>query len=257
MNIQIVEPTKCIGYSSKVTNTTLGIASQLSFNDFDAFNDYKELWIDNGAFESGVANEVSKYMNVIDRQILIANSHQQHVKHAKTFFALPDIACDYRGTINLYNKYIFHIKNNLDEDIELVGIPQGKTLEEYTKSIEFFIENNVRYFGFSCLDRRWMYDKFPVVDDDMFDWFQDMVNVSYNNIHVLGFELEDLQYPAFYKCNSFDTSYPIKLLMLNKQLGEDGRRPKDYFKREVEKHEVIWAVKQFKKWIDTNKREIA
>ena len=247
MNIQVVEPTACIGMSAEATDTTLAIASILGKDDIHKFDVYRELWVDNGAFESGIDHQVENFQSVIIRQCMIAN---EHVDIGPTHFALPDEAGSCAKTIALYNKYQPIIDHLLDIEVDIVAVPQGRNMLEFEQCIDFYKSKDIHKFGFSVLDRRWMRN-YPT-QADMFDEFANLCGVTHKDVHVLGFDLEDLKYKGFYKCDSVDSTYPLKTMLCGVLLGQDIKRPADYFSRMLEKDAVVKRVKEYRDWLQTN-----
>ena len=255
INHQVVEPTRCIGSSSSVTNTTLAIASVLPPQDYSKFAVFKELWVDNGAFEIGVGQQVD-FDIVLDKQIAIANRHAE--LGLTTFFSMPDAAGNGAATIRLFHQYYNYVTDHLNDRVALVGIPQGSNLNEYWHCANILAGNNIEWWGLSCLDRRWIYKTayYSNPEHDIFEDFFTELCVNPKMVHCLGFELDDIERPGFFKCNSFDSSYSLKCLATNRRFGQDAKRPENYFDLCFTEDLIKTQVTNFINWVAVKSKTI-
>jgi hypothetical protein len=251
MQLQIVEPQPMLGISKKVTNSTLIVPTVLNINDaYVISRNFKEVWIDNGAFEAGIKNSI-QFKKVIDTQIIWSNKLIE--LGCKVYFIRPDVLMDCQKTIDEVTKYEKYVERELGNRAFMVSVLQFETVTELNKITKFYNNNVVTdMFAFPIRVRENVY---RTMGFNLYGYL-DSLGVKQKRLHNLGFSLMDLSNEGFFHCHSMDTSYPLKRLAVKLSLGGDNSRPKNYFKLKLDRAKSQRYIHTFKKYIDTRNNRV-
>jgi len=240
MKLCLIEPTNNIGNASEILTDTLIIPQFIK--DWKKVEQYQTVFIDNGIFEIFHSNNLQ--INNPDDYILQLFFNLQDLTaslRTKAYLILPDIPFNYKKTKQLSEEALEGQIIN-----RLIGVVQGKTTDEIIKICEFYFHNDIPIIAIPIKLRSY----FRQTGIDITQFIYNNTPYDYNEIHQLGFELDDIQSEHFWKCRSFDTTYPLKIKLLNKPFGVDVPRPNNYFDLTTTKDQIIQAILEFKQWLN-------
>jgi hypothetical protein len=218
MKIAFVEPVKHLGFTSSLTPITLVNIQSITPQNVEKLAKFKEVIIDNGVFEIFHSKEFSKsdFASNFNKQIEVAEILES--LGIKVSVVLPDFPFDMQKTQELVREAL---STSCFDNV--IGVIQANKPEEIYEMCVFY--------------REWSVDKIAIpvrLREKIPDVFKHIKFWNYDEIHNLGFSLNDLKTPEFFKCASCDTSYPIKCYLTNTPLGEDVKRPSLYLQATIQ-----------------------
>jgi hypothetical protein len=246
MDVQIVEPTKMCGISLPYTKSTL-VISGVNDTNMKKLEKFHYVFVDNGAFEAGSTVSV-KFDRILDKQIALCNNLSENT-NVLAYLILPDVLMSYEQTKKMLQKYMPKIEEyryNTMGVLQVTNTSQLKTLLKLYESYECdMVSIPIR------VRERW-YDRHP--DIDIWEYITNNSNYWYNEIHNLGFSFKDFKHTNLFKCDSMDTSYPLKVLSQNLSLGAECKRPTNYFDLKLDEKKSKEYIRLFVEYINKDHR---
>lgn len=228
MKISFVETNYMIGWTSKYTDATMIIATKFksSRNNMQQLNKFKEIWIDNGAYESGVNNPIN-FTKAIKKQLQLANKLKDN---HQVFLILPDVLLNYYDTSIAFFRYFNQFKENEHPNINFVGVIQGTTTKDVYNMCNIYKSNNIKYIGIPKKMRE--LPQYFDLECQIIEYYKP------EYIHYLGFVEQDKTDDLLLQgIHSMDTKHPIKMSIVSND--------NDYFDMIVNRSDVESRIEKF------------
>jgi hypothetical protein len=168
---------------------------------------------------------------------------------------LPDVPFNCEKTLNYFKMILDNeiTKQNPSVFAAVVQAKESNLDTTVSRCMDIYLSNNIPLIMIPIRLREMYYKYSGDVTEFILREFGEEVG---KRIHQLGFSLQDVHSAAFWRCRSFDTTYPLKTLATNTGMGFGVKRPTNYFDLCFSPIEVRSQIMKFKMWLRTVGRDI-